>query len=200
MLYLGKIMKRFLALIKDKKALAIVVVMLSLHILCNLTLPTIMSLIVDEGINKGDVNYIIVFSIVMVFVSVVGFLSFLIYSKKMSKLNADISYDIRKQNFEKAMNISYSDFNKIGASKLLTRTTSDVWHLSEGMFAVISGVIMVPIYLIGGTILALLRDVYLSLILFAFTPILLLVVYSSIMRTVFMATGIIGTDFSPEKP
>ncbi len=143
---------------------------------CNLLLPSIMSEIVDEGINKLDFDYVLKASAVMVAVALLGVTAQIFSIKANAKVTARFEQALKNDVFEKANKMTFADHNKIGASGLLTRTQDDVFQVGEVLQVLLSGVSTIPIYMICGSVLAFLKNAYLSLILFAFTPIIVVVV------------------------
>ncbi len=143
----------------------------------DLALPGIMSNIVDNGINKGDFNYILIESAKMLVIASLGLTCFIVAIKMSSRITSRFSADVRSAVFEKATTLTYSDFNKMGPAALLTRSTEDIFMLREMVDMLMYGVVTVPTLFIGGIVLALSRDAMLSLVLFAAMPVIIAIVF-----------------------
>lgn len=158
------------------KAITACCFLLLVSTVCELFLPKFMSDIVRDGINKLDMQVVAIKSALMLAISVVSIISLIIFAKINAKLSSSFTAQLKLDIFKKANSLSYSDFNKIGASALLTRTTEDIEMLGEFVPMMIRCVVTIPVLLIGGTVLSLLEDVVLSLCFFAFVPIMLVFV------------------------
>lgn len=140
--------------------------------LCNLALPLLMSVIVDEGVNKLDFDYVWKSVALMFAVAAVGVVCHVVSLKQNLKVTTRFTELLKNDVFEKANKMTFADHNRLGAAGLLTRTETDVWQLGEVADVVLSGICTIPIYMICGSVLAFMKDAYLSLVLFAFTPVI----------------------------
>jgi|AGTN01.1.fsa_nt_gi ABC-type multidrug transport system, ATPase and permease components len=123
-----------------------------------LALPALMSEIVDVGIFGGDFSYIVRLTVYMAILSLAG-LAGNIVARKLSNIVASrYSSDVRYEIFRKVNTFSTTEFNKFGASALLTRSTEDVWILRETVSMMIGVVVYVPALMIGGAILAFIKS------------------------------------------
>ena len=141
--------------------------------LCNLALPLLMSQIVDDGINKLDFDYVWKSVLLMFSVAAVGMVCHIMAIKQNLKATTRFTELLKNDVFEKANKMTFSDHNRLGAAGLLTRTETDVWQMSEVTDVILSGVCTIPIYMICGSVLAFMKDAYLALLLFAFTPVII---------------------------
>ena len=143
---------------------------------CDLLLPTIMSDILNNGVYQRDFDYILRCCLVMLAVSLLGLVSVLAGTWISTRVVAGFCADVRRSVFEKVNQMGFEEFGKLGTSALVTRATHDVETVSW-IAAELSGtVITIPVLFLGGVILAMRKDVYLSLILLAFVPVILVAV------------------------
>ena len=172
-----KTMKRILNYLKPYRAkLAAAMLLVSVSSVCDLLLPTLMSAILDNGVKNKDFPYIVICCGIMLAVAAVS-LGTIIWGSKIScSVMADFCADLRADIFRKVNTFSFEEFGKLGTAALVTRATHDVGTVSwiAGMLS--GSVITIPMLFIGGFVLALREDVVLSLILFAFIPIILIAV------------------------
>lgn len=143
---------------------------------CDLLLPALMSKILNNGVYAKDLDYIFKCCAVMLGVSILGLGTYLIGSWKTAQVVAGFCADVRKVIFRKVNQMSFEEFGGLGTAALVTRATHDVdtvsWIASE-----LSGtVITIPVLFLGGVVLAMAKDVLLSLTLLAFVPVILAVV------------------------
>lgn len=144
--------------------------------LCDLMLPTIMSNILNNGVYQKDFEYILRCCAVMLAVALVGLGTTLIGSWISSNVVAGFCADLRSVVFRKVNAMSFEEFGKLGTAALVTRATHDVSNVSW-IAAQLSGTIVtIPVLFLGGVMLALRKDVVLSLAMLVFVPIIIAVV------------------------
>ena len=143
---------------------------------CDLLLPTIMSNILNNGIQQKDFDYILLCCGQMLLVALLGLGTVLIGSRLSCDVVASFCADVRAAVFAKVNQMSFEEFGKLGTAALTTRATHDVQTVSW-IAAELSGtVITIPVLFFGGVILAMGKDVLLSLTLLAFVPVILAIV------------------------
>ncbi len=145
--------------------------------LCSVALPTLMTNVIEKGINEGNMQYVYKACVLMGVVSLVNAgLSILVY-----KISCDISnkymHDLRVRVFHKAVALSAKQAKEIGSASLVTRSLEDVGTISGVSWMIVNVFSNIPITLIAGTILAFRQSVLLAAIMLAFTPVIVLVVY-----------------------
>lgn len=171
-------MKLILKYLKKEWRLVLpITLLIILSTFCDLLLPTLMSNIINDGINANNTQYIIKASVEMVVIAAVGLAAILIAIKLNSKMAANVSTKLRSDIFVKANSLSFDDFNNIGTSAILTRSTEDVWMIHETTAMVLRTAISIPILLFGGAFLSFTKDPYLSIILLVSVPIIAIAVF-----------------------
>ena len=168
-------MKRILKYLKPyRKKVVIAVFLVSISSICDLLLPTLMSSILDNGVRDKDFGYICLCCLVMLITAGVSLATVLWSNKLAAGLVADVSCDLRADIFRKVNTFTFEEFGKLGTAALVTRATHDVETLSWVVSMLASTVATIPLLFIGGFVLALLKDVILSLVILAFLPIIVL--------------------------
>jgi len=105
-----------------------------LQVSANLELPTLMANIVNNGIFTGDISYIWREGIYMLLIAGGGIACAIAASFLASRVSMGLGRDIRSQIFSHVENFSLYEFNKFGASTLVTRTTNDVVQIQQTTF------------------------------------------------------------------
>jgi ATP-binding cassette subfamily B protein len=105
-----------------------------LQVSANLELPTLMANIVNNGIFTGDISYIWREGIYMLLIAGGGIACAIAASFLASRVSMGLGRDIRSQIFSHVENFSLHEFNKFGASTLVTRTTNDVVQIQQTTF------------------------------------------------------------------
>ena len=168
-------MKRIIKYLKPYRGkLALAALMVSVSSLCDLLLPTLMSNILNSGVRAGDFPFILRTCLIMLAVAAVSLGSILLGTKTSSEVVADFCGDLRADIFKKVNTLSFEEFGQLGTAALVTRATHDVDTVSWIASMLCGTVATIPMLFIGGVVLAMRKDVKLSLILLAFIPGILL--------------------------
>ena len=150
--------------------------LISLSSFCDLLLPTLMSNILDRGIQNRDMSYILTCCLEMLLTAGVSLGCILWGSKLSSKVVAGFCSDLRSDIFQKVNTLSFEEFGHWGTAALVTRATHDVMTVSWVASMLCGTVATIPMLFMGGVILAMAKDVVLSLILLIFVPVILVIV------------------------
>lgn len=146
------------------------------QVIGQLFLPTLMSNIIDKGVVKGDTDYIWSTGMQMLLISFASVILSVIVVYLASRISMGFGKDLRDKIFTKVEDFSLQEFDKVGTSSLITRTTNDVVQIQNVLYMMMRLMVMAPIMLLGGIIMAVGRDAKLSLIFVVVLPLLLLLV------------------------
>lgn len=155
------------------KSLALVMLMHTIATLTELLMPYVMSDVVDRGIAASNIRRVVISSGIMLVLAVLSLTAALISNKINTRVTTSFSSSLCKATFKKINSLSPEQYSKIGSSGLLTRSTDDIFNVEGAASQLVYTVVTVPMMLIGGTALALLADVTLSLIFLVCIPIIL---------------------------
>ena len=143
-----------------------------------LVLPYILEHMIDDVVPSGNMNSVIFWGIAMIFTAVFCWL-FNIFANHTAVRNAHlISYRVRKDLFDKTINLSGSQFDAFGLPSLTSRMTSDSYNVQSFAQSFQTLCVRAPIMLVGGIVVTMTIDPVLSMILCIMVPILLTVVFS----------------------
>jgi ATP-binding cassette subfamily B protein len=150
--------------------LSIVLVLVAVQALANLYLPSLNADIINNGVVKGDINYIIrTGGFMLVITLALGICSIIsVYFGSMTAMS--FGRDVRSAIFRKVMDFSQKDTNTFGTPSLITRNTNDVQQVQMVLVMAFNIMIMAPIMAVGGIIMALRQDVPLSGVLIVIIP------------------------------
>jgi ATP-binding cassette subfamily B protein len=167
-----------------KKVILIVVALQFVQTMATLTLPTLNANIIDNGVLRGDTDYIWRVGGVMLGISFVQ-VAFAIGAVYFgSKTAMGLGRDVRDGLFHKVTNFSTQEVAHFGAPSLITRITNDVTQVQVLVVMTMTMLIAAPITIVGGVIMAVREDADLSLILVVAIPALLLSVGVVISRLI----------------
>jgi ATP-binding cassette subfamily B protein len=171
-------MKQILPFIKPYKYKLIVDGALYLiATLCSLFMPYLMSDIVNVGIRNGDMDYIVRQGIVMLTLAAAMLVSGLFSTKLNAGIVSGFAANLQRGVFQKINSLTFEEYETIGTSSLLTRSTDDIFSLQEAATAIVYAIVTVPVLFFGGTVLAFMSDWLLALVLLVLAPLVLLIVW-----------------------
>lgn len=150
--------------------------LLFLQTIANLLLPTLMAKIVDIGIPNGNTSYILSVGFYMLLVALLGSAFMVFANLNSAKVAMGFSKDLRRDLFIKVESFSLGEFNKLGTSSLITRTTNDITQVQQLVLMSLRMMVTAPLMVIGGLIMALSTNLELSVVLAFSIPILLVVI------------------------
>ncbi|WP_034550614.1 ABC transporter ATP-binding protein [Carnobacterium funditum] len=147
-------MKLMLSYLKNYKGL------LGLNFLCvfgfviiELGLPTLLALIIDKGIIMNDFSEVMNYGEWMVVIAIIGLISLIGLAYTGSKITTEIVRDIRNDIFMSVQSFSHSEFNHIGVSSLVTRTTNDAFQVMTFLQMLLRLGMMTPVMFISSFIM-----------------------------------------------
>jgi ATP-binding cassette subfamily B protein len=156
--------------------LVLVVALLLVQSLANLYLPELNADIINNGVAKGDTDYILATGAVMLAVTVVLGIVSIIAVYWAARVAMGFGRDLRGAIFRKVETFSQVEVNHFGAASLITRNTNDVQQVQTVVLMGLTVMVSAPIMLVGGLFMALRQDVPLSGILLVIVPIMLLII------------------------
>ncbi|MGM0877890.1 MAG: ABC transporter ATP-binding protein [Bacillota bacterium] len=160
-----------------KKQLFLVFIFSLVAILFELYLPTLMADIVDVGIVNQDIPFILQTGGWMLLCTFMSILLMVGVSYFASKVSLGFGRDMRRKLFVHVEHFSLQEYEKFGSASLITRTTNDVKVVQDVINMMQRMMTRAPLMLVGGVLLAVSRDRYLSLVFLAALPILALVIF-----------------------
>lgn len=156
--------------------------MMVVEVVVDLIQPTLMSVIVDEGVIGGDISKLVRTGILMLLLVIVGGVGGLSASYFASVASQGFGCDLRGDIFRHVMAFSLEQTDKFSTGSLVTRLTNDVTALQNFVSMVLRMFIRTPMLFVGGIIMALSLDVNFSVVLACAMPIELLIVFIVVLK------------------
>ncbi|RIV25897.1 ABC transporter ATP-binding protein [Alicyclobacillaceae bacterium I2511] len=160
-----------------RQSVILVLVLIFLQSLATLYLPNLMSNIVDLGIIKGNIPYIIKIGGFMLLVTLVGGVFAVSAGFFASKAAAGFGQILRSKVFSHVESFSLHEFDQFGTSSLIVRTNNDIMQVQQMVNMLLRMMVMAPLTAIGGIIMAVYTDASLSWIIVVVLPILSIAIY-----------------------
>ncbi|MEK4272582.1 MULTISPECIES: ABC transporter ATP-binding protein [unclassified Paenibacillus] len=161
---------------KYRVAAIAALVMMLIELAVELAQPYLISKIIDNGIQQGDLSVVWLWGGVLVGSAVVAFAAGIASSFFASHASLGFGYDLREKLYEKVQTFSYAVFNRFATSSLITRLTGDVTQVQDTVFMSLRFMTRVPLVVIGSMIMAVIVNPRLGLLLVVMVPVLLIVV------------------------
>ena len=179
---LNRLLKEHLA--PYSRAVTAVVLLQLVQVLATLYLPSLNARIIDDGVAVGDTEEIMRLGGVMLAVSLVQVVAAVAAVWYGSYAAMAFGRDVRLRLFSHVQTFSARELGQFGAPTLITRTTNDVQQVQMVALMTFTFVVMAPIMLVGGVIMALREDPGLSVALVVAVPVLGIVIASIVSRMI----------------
>ena len=122
--------KTLLKQVKQYKGAAIATpICMLLEVLMETMIPFLMASIIDNGVNKGDMNHIIKIGIIMIGTALVGLVGGLLGGRFGAKASTGFARNLRESMYNHIQTFSFANIDKFSTAGLITRMTTDVNNL-----------------------------------------------------------------------
>lgn len=177
-------MRKLLKYLKEYKKYAILTILVvGLESICEVIMPYIMSLLLKYGIGEvnqvtgeaisGDPKWLFIYGSIILVIAIISLFAGAFGAKFAVKASQGFAKNIRKAEFYKIQDYSFSNIDKFSTSSLVTRLTTDVTNTASAFQMMIRMMIRSPIMLVVATIMAIILNPGLSSIFAIAIPLLL---------------------------
>jgi ATP-binding cassette subfamily B multidrug efflux pump len=150
----------------------LVIVLVLIQAIANLYLPELNADIINNGVVKGDTDYILRTGGFMLLVTFALGVAAIVGVYFGARTAMAFGRDVRSALFRKVQTLSQVEVNRFGAPSLITRNTNDVQQIQMVVLMALNMMITAPIMVVGGVIMALRQDVPLTGLLVIVLPIM----------------------------
>ncbi len=164
---------------KYKTPFLIAIVCVTLEAFCDLLGPTLMSRIINTGIEKGKLTQVYHWGSIMLIVTLVGAAFAITRNNLASYVSQRMGADLRKDMFVKIMSFSEGSADKLESGSLITRMTNDSAQVVQSVNGTMRIFLKAPITCIGSIILATILNPRLSIIIYVVVAIVSGLIYLS---------------------
>lgn len=158
------------------KHIVLAILLILVQAMSNLYLPSLNASIINNGVAKGDISYIIKTGGLMLIFTLLLASCAIASSYFGSKISMSFGRDVRRAIYNKVESFSQADLNRFGTPSLITRNTNDVQQTQMLVLFGLNLIVMAPIICIGGIIMALRQDIVLSYSIIIIAPIMAIAV------------------------
>ena len=148
-----------------------------------LMIPLVVAAIVDRGIGGGDRGYILKMCLVMIALGLIGLISAVTAQYFAAKAAVGFSARLRHAVLERILGLSRSQMDTLGTSTMITRMTSDINQVQNGVNLTLRLLFRSPFVVFGAMIMAFTIDAQAALVFAGVIPILCLIVFGIMLIT-----------------
>ncbi len=145
--------------------------------MADLLLPWILAYIIDEVTPTKNIGLVLIWGLLMLASSIVSITFNICANRIAAKVSRKTTEQIRHDLFARISYLSNSQVNAFGIPSLISRMTSDTYNIHQMLSIMQRMGVRAPILLIGGIIITSTLDFYLTLVLVATLPLIVLIVY-----------------------
>ena len=156
----------------------------ALEAIMDVLLPTIMAFIIDQGIEKGDMNAIIRYGLLTFLVAAIALVLGVLAGKYAAEASAGFAGNLRDAMYENIQHYSFSNIDKFSTAGLVTRMTTDVTNVQNAFQMILRMCVRAPVHLVFAMFMAVVIGGPLSLV-FVVAVVFLVVVLAAIMIPTF---------------
>ncbi len=165
--------KRLVSHAKEYKTQAIIcMVMIVCEVALEVTIPYLMAQIVNVGIEKGDLGFIVNRGLMMMGMAALSLLSGALAARFSSTAGAGFAKNLREALFNKVQDFSFSNIDKFRTASLVTRLTTDVTNAQNTFIMMTRMAVRSPIMLICAVFMAITINARLAVVFLVAAPVL----------------------------
>ncbi|MDE6603524.1 MAG: ABC transporter ATP-binding protein/permease [Lachnospiraceae bacterium] len=177
-------MKKLFIYLKDyKKETVFAPLFKMLEATFELFVPLVMAAIIDRGIGQADTGYVLKMGLILVALGLIGLLCSITAQYFAAKAAVGFSTGLKHALFDHIQSLSFTEIDTLGTSTLITRMTSDVNQVQNGVNMVLRLFLRSPFIVFGAMVMAFTIDVKAALIFVVTIPLLAVVVFGIMALT-----------------
>jgi len=157
-----------------------------------LLVPLVVAGIVDVGIGNGDGTYIVRMCLVMIALGVIGLVCAVTAQYFAARAAVGFAARLRHQVMKHILSLSYTQIDTLGTSTMVTRMTSDINQVQNGVNLTLRLLLRSPFVVFGAMIMAFTIDTQAALVFAGVIPVLCVVVFGIMLITMPMYKKVQG--------
>lgn len=143
-------MKELLKQVKQyKKDSVLAPVYLALEVVMEVIIPFVMALLIDEGVEKGNMNKILLYGIIMIVLAMISLFAGMMAGKYAASASSGFACNLREAMYRNIQRFSFSNIDKFSTAGLVTRMTTDVTNVQNAYQMIIRIAVRAPLMLIS---------------------------------------------------
>ncbi len=138
-----------------KKETILSPICIAVEVIMEVILPMLMALVIDNGVNAGNMNYVVKMGLLMLVVAMASLAGGALCGKYAAIASNGFARNLRKAMFGKIQNFSFANIDKFSTAGLVTRMTTDVTNVQQAFQMMIRICVRAPFMLIFSLIMTL---------------------------------------------
>ena len=131
-----------------KKEALLSPICIAIEVIMEVILPVLMALVIDNGVNVGDMNYVLKMGFLMLVVAFISLAGGALCGKYAAIASTGFAKNLRKAMFAKIQDFSFANIDKFSTAGLVTRLTTDVTNVQQAFQMIIRICVRAPFMLI----------------------------------------------------
>ena len=178
-------MEKLLVYLKDYKKESVLGPLFKLlEATFELIVPLVMAAIIDTGVATGDKSYIMKMCMVLVLLAVIGLTCSITAQYFAAKAAVGFATKLRHALFAHIESLSFTEMDTVGTATLITRMTSDVNQVQNGVNLVLRLFLRSPFIVFGAMVMAFTIDVKAALVFVVTIPLLSIIVFGIMLISI----------------
>ena len=158
-----------------------------------LMIPLVVASIVDKGIGQADNGHVVKMCLVMILLGIVGLVSAVTAQYFAAKAAVGFATRLRHAVMTHLLGLSYTEIDALGTATMVTRMTSDINQVQNGVNLTLRLLLRSPFVVFGAMVMAFTIDVQAALVFVGLIPVLCLVVFGIMLITMPMYKRVQGS-------
>lgn len=158
-----------------------------------LLIPLVVARIVDRGIGSGNNAYVVRMCLVMILLGIIGLVCAVTAQFFAAKAAVGFAAKLRHAVMEHILGLSYTEMDKLGTATMVTRMTSDINQVQNGVNLTLRLLLRSPFVVFGAMVMAFTIDAQAALVFVGLIPVLCLVVFGIMLLTMPMYKRVQGS-------
>lgn len=147
-------MKELLKQVKQyKKDSILAPVYAALEVVMEVIIPFVMALLIDEGVEKGDMNKIVFYGVLMIVLAMISLFAGMMAGKYAASASTGFACNVREAMYRNIQRFSFSNIDKFSTAGLVTRMTTDVTNVQNAYQMIIRIAVRAPLMLISSMVM-----------------------------------------------
>lgn len=147
-------MKELLRQVKQyKKDSILAPVYSALEVVMEVIIPFVMALLIDDGVEKGDMNKIVLYGALMIVFAIISLFAGMMAGKYAASASTGFACNVREAMYRNIQHFSFSNIDKFSTAGLVTRMTTDVTNVQNAYQMIIRIAVRAPLMLISSMVM-----------------------------------------------
>ena len=136
----------------------VAILFLALETTADLLQPTMMSLIVDNGVQSADVRQILLYGAIMLLIAAAGAGAAFVRNNLSSRVSQSVGREMRSDAYREVQTLSFENIDRLRPASIITRLTNDITVMVEFVNSTMRLAVKMPLTIIGAFVLLIVQS------------------------------------------